>query len=174
MIEGTLLSEPLQKTLGGIKLTLDSMNSVLSIPGLINKQFTVPVIKAAGPVFILFPPGFTLFPTNYAANIIVSTGSMASHQRGSLVLTVHFADNDDAFHADSTASKHLREEPHGDRNAAVGLRRCGSIRLLSRPHGAGERELVLPRRELIPGSRSRWIFTRRSRTVCRRCSLTRR
>ena len=70
------------------QIVLDTQHSSISIPGFLNKQFTIPAQSV----------GIGPFTAKYYVDNLVSTGASLSYENGGLAITVKFADNAHALH----------------------------------------------------------------------------
>src|SRR5206468_5404060 len=75
---------------------LDSTDSHISIPGIIDRHFQIPgktISVGVGPFSV---------SVTYFVNNLVSTSTSLSYEQGGLAITVKFADNHNALHTSSS------------------------------------------------------------------------
>jgi hypothetical protein len=86
----------LRDAMQNAQIRLDSSDSYISIPGVINQHFAIP------PKSISIGLGPFSVSVKYYVNNLVSTGVALSYEQGGLALTVKFADNQHALHTPSS------------------------------------------------------------------------
>jgi hypothetical protein len=90
------LIPPVNNAVQNAQLKLDSNDSHIVIPGVIDQHFTIPTKTVS--VGLLFGS----ISATYAVDNLVSTGAALSYEQGGLAVTVKFADNAHALHTDAT------------------------------------------------------------------------
>ncbi|MFO0909712.1 MAG: hypothetical protein U0794_15425 [Isosphaeraceae bacterium] len=78
------------------QIKLDSNDSFVNIPGVVNTHFAIPSFTIKKDLLI------GSISATYKVKNLVSTGVSLSYEQGGLAFTVKFADNNDALHTDSS------------------------------------------------------------------------